>query len=311
MENQTEIAIVLAFTPNYFVPACTTIQSVLSNSNKSQTFNVYCLLTQDLSIEQVDMLNNWDPDRLRFTFINLDGKLEGIYVDERYTIAASYRLLLPDILPTVNKIIYIDCDFVVQNDLAVLYNDLDLSSYYLAAVYESPLDFQEDYVVQLGCIHGQYFNSGFLMMNLELLRKEGIVQKFMEASRVPYLQFPDQDVLNIVCKNHVYALKPYWNSIRTFFISSYKNEFMEIYTIEDWNDVHHRGNIHYTGTKPWEKYTIRFGEWWKYYFKLPYTIRKQWELSRKLCLIGWVSSTWLGSLAINGVHRMYRELKRK
>ena len=118
-----------------------------------------------------------------YSFINLQGKLKDIYIDERYTIVASYRLLLPDLLPEYDKIIYIDCDVIVRNDLSEIYHQTILKGNYLAAVYEAALGRSDTIFgvyrfVKPGC----YINSGFLIMNLGELRRNKMVPKFLEAS---------------------------------------------------------------------------------------------------------------------------------
>ena len=171
-------------------------------------------------------LQDFGEGRVYYSFINLQGKLKDIYVDERYTIAASYRLLLPDLLPEYDKIIYIDCDVIVRNDLSEIYHQTILKGNYLAAVYEAALDAQIPYLESIGCKPGYYINSGFLIMNLGELRRNKMVPKFLEASKVENLQFPDQDVLNQLCGGRITELPPYYNSIRTFFFLSIRKIFL-------------------------------------------------------------------------------------
>ena len=305
-----EIPVVIAFTQNYIVPACTTLQSILSNSRESR-FHIICLLTEPLSSHNQLTIQKFDSERIRFTFINLDGKLDGIYIDHRYTIAASYRLLLPDILPMYDKVIYTDCDIIFQNDLSQIYSNIQLGDNYLAGVLEAPLDFQIPYINSIGCDPQYYMNSGFLIMNLRLMREDNLVSKFIEASKVEYLQFPDQDVLNMICKGRILALSPYMNSIRTFFIPSYKYDFLKRYSKNDLEDILAKGNIHYTGGKPWNEYTLKFESWWKYYFLLPNSIKRLGHVNTKLFWLGKVSNTVIGQLLIKSIQQVYRKFKSK
>src|SRR5690606_12403477 len=97
---------------------------------------------EDLSLEQKYLLTNLVGKRSQISFVTLEDQLSDIYVDEKYTIAASYRLLLPDLLPEYQKIIYIDCDMIVRNNLAKLYREIDLEGSYFGGVFEATLDFQ-------------------------------------------------------------------------------------------------------------------------------------------------------------------------
>lgn len=307
MKKITPIA--LAFTPNYFIPAVTCISSILKNSSPTAIYEVICLLTEDLASDQIKLLDNFDPKRLTLKFINLSGALEGVYIDERYTIAASFRLLLPEILKDYEQVLYLDCDIIVRNDLNQLYHTVDLKNYYLAAVYEAALDSQKPYLKQIGCEPGYYFNSGFLIMNLNKMRADNLSTTLIDGLKVPYLQFPDQDVLNMYCKGKVLGLEPIYNSIRTYFLPQYKREFLRRYKLEDWEKVQHHGNIHYTGAKPWNNQTVKFNIWWQYYNKLPLVYKKQWRPDQKMEMLSKILSfPIIGNLyeyVING----YRNLK--
>ncbi len=301
--------IVLAFTPNYFIPAVVCIQSIVDHAPKNKKFHVICLLTEKLPENMERKLRDFGEGRIYYSFINLQGKLKDIYVDERYTIAASYRLLLPDLLSEYDKIIYIDCDVIVRNDLSEIYHQTILKDNYLAAVYEAALDTQIPYLESIGCKPGYYINSGFLIMNLEELRRNKMVPKFLEASKAENLQFPDQDVLNQLCGGHITELPPYYNSIPTFFLPQYKKNFLVRYTENDWKRVQQHGTIHYTGGKPWNGFTVKFDEWWKYYDKLPQEIKNEWNINKKIYFLYRVYKTGIGKTLIETIQKIYRLLK--
>ena len=270
------ITLAIAFTPNYFVQAATLLRSVL-DASASGRFRVVCLLSEDISDRMKDKLAWLDEKRLSLEFIPLKGRLEGIYTDPRYTEAASLRLLLPELLPELDKILYLDCDIIVRQDLARFWNETDLGDNYLGAVYEAAIEGQAERFRALGCDPARYFNSGFLLMNLAQMRKEKVSERLLEACRVPYLEFPDQDALNQVCQGRVLPLSPLYNSIRTFFIPKYKPDFVRQYDRKLWRRVQREATIHYTGGKPWDLFTVQFGAWWRTYDRLPGEIKAEWR----------------------------------
>ena len=91
------IPLAIAFTPNYFVQAATTLRSVLDASPDGR-FRVVCMLTEEIPDRMKDKLAWLDKERLSLEFIPLKGRLQGIYIAPRYTEAASLRLLLPELL---------------------------------------------------------------------------------------------------------------------------------------------------------------------------------------------------------------------
>ena len=269
------IQLAVAFTANYFVQAATTLRSVLDASPDGR-FRVVCMLSEEIPQAMKDKLQRMGGDRLSLEYILLKGRLEGVYIDPRYTEAASLRLLLPELLPELDRILYLDCDIIVRQDLAKLWETTELADNYLAGVYEAAIEGQAERFRALGCDPAKYFNSGFLLMNLAQMRAEKVSEKLLEACRVPYLEFPDQDALNQVCLGRVVPLSPLYNSIRTFFIPKYRPDFERQYGSGLWEKVQKEATIHYTGGKPWNLFTVQFGAWWKVYDTLPAEIKAEW-----------------------------------
>ena len=273
----------IAFTPNYFVPAATMLRSLLDASTGD--FEVICLVTGEIPERMQKKLVRLGAGRLSFRYLPLKGRLEGIYTDPRYTEAASFRLLLPEILPEYDSLVYIDCDVIVRQDVGKLWRETDLGDNYLGVVFEAPIENQAERARTVGCDPQRYFNSGFLLMNLKQMRQENVSERLLEACRVPYLEFPDQDALNQVCQGRVLPLSPVFNGIRTFFIPKYKPDFVRQYSEELWDEVQRSGTIHYTGGKPWDIFSVRFGDWWRTYECLPDEIKQEWKPSAKIILL--------------------------
>ena len=273
------IPLAIAFTPNYFVQAAATLRSVLDASPRGQ-FRVICMLSEEIPQRMQDKLQRLGGERLTLEYILLKGRMEGVYIDPRYTEAASLRLLLPELLPELDRILYLDCDIVVRQDLAQLWEKTDLADNYLAAIYEAAIEGQAERFRALGCDPAKYFNSGFLLMNLAQMREEKVSEKLLEACRVPYLEFPDQDALNQVCQGRVLPLSPLYNSIRTFLIPHYKADFVRQYSEPLWERVQREATIHYTGGKPWNLFTVQFAAWWMVYDRLSEEIKAEWTPGR-------------------------------
>ena len=299
--------LVIAFTPNYFVPAATTLKSLLGSSESS--YHIICLVTEDIPVRMQDKLAAMGEGRLEFEYINLGGRLKDVYTDPRYSEAASFRLLLPELLPEYDRVAYIDCDVIVRQDIARLYDTADLSEKYLAAVYEAPIEGQAARFEALGCNPREYFNSGFLLMNLALMREEKVSARLLDACRVDWLEFPDQDALNQVCQGRVLPLPPVYNGIRTFFLPQYRKDFLAQYSEDLWDSVQSSGTIHYTGGKPWNLFTVRFADWWRTYDSLPQDVRNEWTPNSRMLRLWKVYRTTMGRSVIDLVQSIYRKIK--
>ena len=124
--------------------------------------------------------------------------------NSRLTIAAFYRLLIPYVIPAVNKCIYLDSDILVNLDIAQLWR-VELGDKILAAVNETEIEFdpissaQKKYLVAENLVSGDdYFNSGVLIMNLDCFREnaELIMSGLKWLGEHPQCKSFDQDVLN-------------------------------------------------------------------------------------------------------------------
>lgn len=303
--------LVIAFTPDYIVPAAVCIRSVVDCAGPADCFHIICLLTGPLTDQMQQQLCLLGGDRVSYSFINLEGALGDIYVDARYSVAASYRLLLPDLLPEYDQIMYVDCDVVVRNNLANLFREVDLGDNYLAGVYEATLDFQVAHMEFIGCAPGTYINSGFLIMNLRQLRADQMVRRFITASKNESLEFPDQDVLNQLCRGRILGLPPFYNSIRTFYLPQYKANFLKYYDEAAWQAVQQNGTIHYTGSKPWNTFTANFDCWWYYYEQLPDAIKACGQVNRNTHLLYKTYRSSIGGLLIDTLQYCYRLVKNR
>ncbi|MBR6887898.1 MAG: glycosyltransferase family 8 protein [Selenomonadaceae bacterium] len=154
-------------------------------------------------------------------------------VDAGYlTVGALYRLFVPQILPnTIDKIIYLDSDIIVNLDIKELWQ-IALGDKILAAVHEilsrgSALRVNQTIpLCKYGFVKGEdYFNSGVLVMNLNLLRneEETLLNGVKFIHQHPQCgNFLDQDVLNYCFANRTLRLPIKFN--RFFLLARIEEE---------------------------------------------------------------------------------------
>lgn len=133
----------------------------------------------------------------------------------RFTIGTMFRCSLPELLPNLNRIIYLDADLFVNRDIKELW-DVDICEYCLAGVADEGVDIH-NYPKILNKYPGikkeSYFNAGVLYMNLKKLREFGNLKKLVVDFLVenPEVGLPDQDALNVIFHNKVLYLDGSWN----------------------------------------------------------------------------------------------------
>ncbi|MBR2442483.1 MAG: glycosyltransferase family 8 protein [Clostridia bacterium] len=140
-----------------------------------------------------------------------------IHCRDYYTSAIYYRLLIPELFPQYDKVLYMDCDTVAISDIANLYN-IDIGDNYIGAVADQAVaavpQFRAYVKNALGIDAEKYFNSGVIVMNLAKLREVGFYGLFSKVLRsYAFTIAPDQDVLNLICKDKVYYYEAGWNKM--------------------------------------------------------------------------------------------------
>lgn len=125
------------------------------------------------------------------------------------------RLYLANILdPSIKSCLYLDADIVVLDDVLKLTN-YPLNGLHLGAV----TDFYLDRSLELGLPSSRsYFNSGVLLVNLDLWRKSNTLHSILDyikhhPRKLPY---PDQDALNAVLSGSWSQFPLRWNQQRHF-----------------------------------------------------------------------------------------------
>lgn len=203
-------------------------------------------------------------------------------VDMWYSSETFFRLLLfTDYFALYKRILYLDVDIAVVDDITELYSqDLDdksigamrdISLIFTAAVkrgliFEHKLYNIDKYLSQVLKIehNDMYFNAGVLLLDLEKCRARYNSIVVLNMSKQHKYVFNDQDVLNIVFNNDVKLLDIKFN---------YQNiiESMSKYAdLDKYVEQFHRTKyvvIHYVGeVKPWDK-KCSMDEYWNYFGK--------------------------------------------
>ena len=215
---------------------------------------------------------NCDNITVEFYEVNT-GMLQGVKFRSiaPLTVAAYYRILLPTVLPSLSKILYLDCDILVLKDISPLF-DIDMTHYAVAAV-EDILKLEEEHRLQLNLSYADgYFNSGVMMVNLDYWREHDGEYRLLEFSkRKRQVFFHDQDALNHVFRKQWFQLSPQWNRLYPAIYPT-----MRFHSICDADDFDNPKIVHFWGyIKPWYNINWLFGNKYRrlYY---SYLSRTEW-----------------------------------
>ncbi len=269
------VPIAFAFDNNLILPACVCISSLMMNAKKDTFYDIFILHSSHVALEkeELDKLPQYYKN-CRIQYRQVDETFDSAFEVRGITAATYYRLLIPELIPEYDKIIYADVDIIFRMDLSSVYH-LDLGNNYIAATRELGMNFTEDgkkYINSMKELSlGKYIQAGFIIINTKVLKDENIIPQFKTWSKKK-LRFQDQDILNIVCKGRILYLSLEYNMTDySYFFAIRKPELItNLFSYEAIDFAINHGNIHFNGHKPWKKYSVNFDIWWEYYRKSPF-----------------------------------------
>lgn len=145
-------------------------------------------------------------------------RVAGLPLQDRFGGAMWYRILLPELLPEVDRVLYLDIDTIVTDRLEPLFA-IDLADNLLGAVTNVFMEFHRARPGELGIDPSEYFNSGVVLFNLTAARASGFTDGLLDLARARGHTFlwPDQDALNLAARGRWERLHPRWNCMNSFF----------------------------------------------------------------------------------------------
>lgn len=269
------VPIAFAFDNNLAFPACVCLSSLLMNAKEDTFYDIFILHSENEKLDktELDKIPHYYPN-CKIQYRVVDDTFDTAFEIRGITTPAYYRLLIPELIPEYDKLIYSDVDVIFRMDLSDLYN-LNIDSYYLAATRDLGLNFDEDgkkYIASVeGLVQGEYLQSGFIVLNSKKIREDHLVDYFRQLARKK-LKYQDQDILNLSCKGYVFFLSLKYNmtDYSYYYVNKEPNRIIHLYDQDEMKDALENGNIHYNGHKPWKKYSVNFDIWWEYYRKSPF-----------------------------------------
>ena len=180
-----------------------------------------------------------------------------------YPKEAFMRLLLPVLLSSLKKVIWLDCDVLLSTNLEELWST-EMHGYPAAAVQEygarSVKGMVSEAMLEGACLGNKAslagFNSGVMLLNLEEWRAQGLGEKVLSLSRhyASSLRFADQDALNVVLAGAWHKLDLEWNvqigALRSIPRVPAERIAEEVLQRET-QLLKYPRIIHFAGSKPW------------------------------------------------------------
>ncbi len=261
------IPIAMALDDAFIYPTIVAITSIMENSNPKNKYDFYIMHPKEfkeINKLKLKSLEKKYHHTCSINFINMGNQYQNLSVQRNEILSTPtyYRLSLSDLLPKIDKIIWLDGDIISLVDIKEMY-DIDMDDYYYKGYRVWSRKNLDKFVDNHIC-------AGVLLINLKELRENNITNKFTEfiKENSTKLTFHDETVINYICSEKNGILPPKYGMI-----IRYKGE-EGIYPKEDKAEALRNPGIIHLMDKPWIDLNALklYGAciWWEYARKTDY-----------------------------------------
>jgi lipopolysaccharide biosynthesis glycosyltransferase len=223
MNTPQPIVIVVAC-DNHYMPLLAGLIKSIEVNHQTEEHILFFILDDGISKRnKANLIGSVSPEIFTIHWISKNKVIpEGMsipYDNSSYPLIIHMRMFIPYFIPEkYEKVIYMDVDMIVNDDISKLWNT-DLKEFTVAAVIDVRIrqfgnHHAIDNYVSLGfAAETKYFNTGLLLMNTRTWREKDLtpqIFKCIEDNR-KFANYPDQYGLNVVFANAWLELDTKWS----------------------------------------------------------------------------------------------------
>lgn len=305
--TENNVAVFLSSDNNYVPYLSVTLASLIENSNKDFNYDLI-ILNEGITTSNKNILKNFVEKypnfSLRFfsmSYYTRKYDIASFFTSKHIAAPAYYRIFASLIFKNYARIVYLDCDLIVNTDISELFS-LPFEDKAILAVPDYCVC-QPTYSPEY-CKYARetlkikdlsrYFNSGVQVYNLQKIREKEYMPEFLRMSKMK-VEYHDQDILNTVLQYDSRLIAPEWNY--QVHCKNLTDAYLSFY-----QPLKKIKILHFSSQeKPWQMPNIDFAEnWWIYARKTPFYeqffIRESSsevvEIPSKECLYSLKKSFW-------------------
>ncbi|GMO61948.1 MAG: glycosyltransferase family 8 protein [Rickettsiales bacterium] len=259
------IPIFLSSDDNFSPYLATTIASICYNTKSFIDFYILDGGITNFHKKQIEsMKDKFANFSIEFLKIDEDKIFKGFATNKEISLSSYNRLLIPQ-LTTLDKVIYLDADIILFDDIQKLWNE-DLENYSVGAIFDI-FNSHKKIKIDIPKEH-KYFNAGVLLIDCKKWRENNSINDFFKIQKEKFIVYHDQDILNIHFSTNNYKLLDLKYNIPSLVADK---DYLHYYGFTNEYLEEQRKNIvirHFTWTKPWNDNKIEstkmenFSEWW-------------------------------------------------
>lgn len=222
-----EDAVTVVFqTSRVFCPyAAVTIQSIIDTATDRFTYDII-VTSLDIDEKNANIISSLADGKknisIRVFNISEYRNMYSIKGNRRFGSETWTRVFLADIMPKYNKVIDLDSDMIIRQDIGELF-ETDISKYYIAGVQDLFVfySYYGSYIngkfktylkekINLDNVR-DYVNAGCLIFNLEKIRRDYPLPDILDIISEKNFDILEQDTFNYIFKNNILHIDMSWN----------------------------------------------------------------------------------------------------
>ena len=256
-----DVNVVFITDQQYMLATVVAIRSLMAYVNDKDIYNVFVVCNNISKEEWENNILKETKKNVKFEVVNYGDALQNLFYNHSYVSkTALLKFELADLLNDLDKVLYLDGDILVCDDVKKLYS-IDVDKQYAAVVKDMSVS-QGEHIKRLGL--KSYFNSGVMLLNLQQMRIDNCASKLFEyKEQEKSAVFMDQDAFNMIFKDRVIYLEPKYNFILDNYRKYGEEYIKKYYCVENLNNIMVK---HMAGArKPWKDIeSEQFLEWFQY-----------------------------------------------
>ncbi len=270
-----------------YVPHAVTALTSACENNRHNALAIYYLHAGLPESVMDGLRDHFERYSATIVFVRVDdAQVARFHTEAHLTSAAYYRVLCADLLPPeIDRVLYLDCDVVVEAALDRLYAT-DLRGRAVGAVRDAYLNapkWQAHLKAVTGIAVPSYFNSGVMLIDPAAYRASrvgpAVVELLGRCSQ--HLPYADQDAFNVMLQGHWMPLHARWNLQSYWYTLDYAyraataggSDAREVVA-----GLRAPGIVHYTtASKPWHFMNAhpRKQRYWHYRKATPFGVQAE------------------------------------
>lgn len=233
-----KIPVVFSANDTYFSYLYVAVYSLIKHAKSSKKYDIRILTTR-MNQSNRELICSLQKDNIDITIIDLTDVVKGDDLRDYsfLSIETFYRLYIPRVLSMYEKVLYIDCDIVVCEDVSPLL-EIEMNGKAIAAVSDVNCSYLVEHCKAIGVDIGKTFNAGVILINNYKFEENKIREKCLKLLLEDYEResriyiYQDQDLLNCILDGDWVRLDDDWNfqwqylwrldGVSTSFVRRYK-----------------------------------------------------------------------------------------